>query len=189
MKSSTDGDGDEISLIFVLPVTDIELSRAVPRVNKNLKKKRRRSTGCGATAFQRISFNSRLCVYFLPLFFFFFRFIYFRHFSTTTILLSSRIFSACIKRGSRNWRGINASRKYRLETSSTIFFLGFLFRIKGESDFSNKQEGKFSVELEKFITEWKTFPLGLFIHSEELSSQRIFFFDIGHGEFVWKRWT
>lgn len=40
MKSSTDGDGDEISLIFVLPVTDIELSRAVPRVNKNLKKKK-----------------------------------------------------------------------------------------------------------------------------------------------------
>lgn len=39
------------------------------------------------------------------------------------------------------------SRKYRLET---FFFL--LFRIKGESDFS-KQEGKFSVELEKFITE------------------------------------
>lgn len=63
------------------------------------------------------------------------------------------------------------SRKYRLET---FFFL--LFRIKGESDFS-KQEGKFSVELEKFIAEWKTFPLGLFIHSEELSSQRIFFFD------------
>lgn len=40
VKSSTDDD-NEISLIFVLPVMDIELSRAVPRVNKNLKKKRK----------------------------------------------------------------------------------------------------------------------------------------------------
>lgn len=40
VKSSTDDDDNEISLIFVLPVMDIELSRAVPRVNKNLKKKK-----------------------------------------------------------------------------------------------------------------------------------------------------
>lgn len=41
VKSSTDDDDNEISLIFVLPMMDIELSRAVPRVNKNLKKKRK----------------------------------------------------------------------------------------------------------------------------------------------------
>lgn len=104
------------------------------------------------------------------------------------------MYSACIKRGSRNWRGINASRKYRFVETSNIpspFFFFLLFGIKGESDFSgssNKREGKFSVELEIFITvvilERETFPLGLIIHWEELSpwsSQRIiegiFFFD------------
>lgn len=182
MKSSTDDNDNEISLIFVLPVMDIELSRAVPRVNKNLKKKKKKhGRGCGATAFQRVSFNSRSCIYFLPRLPLFFFLIHL--FSSTLFnndLLSSAMYSACMKRGSRNWRGINVSRKYRfVETSnipSPFFFFFLLVGIKGESDFSgssNKQEGKFSVELEIFITvvilERETFPLGLIIHWEELS--------------------
>lgn len=122
VKSSTDDDDNEISLIFVLPVMDIELSRAVPRVNKNLKKKKKKhGRGCGATAFQRVSFNSRSCIYFLPRLPLFFFLIHL--FSSTLFnndLLSSAMYSACIKRGSRNWRGINASRKYRFVETSNI---------------------------------------------------------------------
>lgn len=52
VKSSTDDDDDnEISLIFVLPVMDIELSRAVPRVNKNLKKKEKARTWLWCNSF------------------------------------------------------------------------------------------------------------------------------------------
>lgn len=88
VKSSTDDDDDnEIFLIFVLPVMDIELSRAVPRVNKNLKKKRKSTDVAVVQQFFNafLLIHVRVFIFCLVSLFFFFWFIYFhRHFSTTT---------------------------------------------------------------------------------------------------------
>lgn len=157
VKSSTDDDDNEISLIFVLPVMDIELSRAVPRVNKNLKKKRKSTD----VAVVQQLFNAFLLIHvrvfifcLVSLFFFFFLIHLFSSTLFNNDLLSSAMYSACIKRGSRNWRGINASRKYRFVETSNIPSPFFFFCYSGLKE-SQTSAAVVINEKANFLSSWK----------------------------------